>query len=292
MEKISDRLRIARESQGFATADEFADHAQIDRALYRSYEEGTRDPSPQAGYRLAEMLGVDWISLLYGSEYVHTSREDIGYQGAAPRRRERARELAYVGGRNAPAALMPSTSPAPPPSPAIAFETATPFVVEPRLPPAPAEAPTAPAPRAPRAEIPADIVVDELDSRLAGGAGLARASETPLREWHIPRDIVRQGSTAGSASLKMISVVGDDMEPALRFPDRVLVDTADTQPSPPGIFLVWDGMSLILRRIEIVPGSEPILLRISADNPKYQPIERRLAETVIQGRVLAKWSWV
>jgi len=148
-----------------------------------------------------------------------------------------------------------------------------------------------PAPESPAS--PGDtIAFDELDTQLAAGAGLARASQHPLGGWSVPREVVKTGSRASGPNLKMVAILGDEMEPTFRMNDRVLVDTLDPRPSPSGVFMVWDGMSLVMRRIEIVPGSSPVRLRVSTDNPKYQPAERLLAETLIQGRVIAKWSWV
>lgn len=297
MERIANRLREARQSAGFPTPEDFAGRVGVDAAIYRGYEEGTRYMSPQLGYRLAQVLGVNWVDLLYGPEYTDDAG-DYGWQGiAAGRRRPRQamQEIAYVGGGTEPAYAAPATAGGrtlavrsrpghPTPDPAD-FD-------RPRLAVAAVEAPP-PLRATPALGRDRDAVsVDELDTQLASGAGISRAAQHPLTRWSLPREVIKTGARAASADLKMLTILGDEMEPGLRMNDRILIDTSDTRPSPAGIFVVWDGMSLVVRRIELVPGSEPVLLRISTDNPKYQTVERGLAETLIQGRVIAKWSWV
>jgi transcriptional regulator with XRE-family HTH domain len=310
MERIADRLREARHNAGYASAEEFAERIGIAPEAYRAYEDGTRYMSPQLGYRIAQVLGVGWVDLLYGPEYTDEDA-DYGWQGMISRRRPVA-------------AAAPVFKPAPAPAPlreAVAHagggvavmerpadDRSTPLQAlmvrarsrtEPDLALQPvseavAEPPTArPGPVRERRSPAADTVIfDELDPQLAAGAGLQRASQHPLGSWSVPRDVLRAGSRTAGAALKMLTVLGDEMEPTFRLNDRILVDTADRRPSPAGVFMVWDGISLVLRRVEITAGSEPVRLRISTDSPRYQPVERLHAETLIQGRVIARWSWV
>jgi ribosome-binding protein aMBF1 (putative translation factor) len=86
MERIADRLREARRNAGFPSAQAFAEHVKIAPDIYRSYEDGTRYMSPQLGYRLAQVLGVGWVDLLYGPEYTDEDA-DYGWQGTISRRR-------------------------------------------------------------------------------------------------------------------------------------------------------------------------------------------------------------
>jgi transcriptional regulator with XRE-family HTH domain len=282
MERTADRLREARRRGGYPSPDDFADRLEIDRATYRGYEQGTRQLSPQLGYRFAQLLGTDWIDLLYGEEYSHEGVEH-GRRGGPLRR----------GAEPAATDTAPLTLERPMPQLAMrlpsAIAEATGVMV--------ADAPSAidPAPifaRTLRLTARDAIAIDELDIQLAGGAGISRASQHPLAEWSLPRAALRAGAKAAEASLKMLKIAGDEMEPTFRAGDHVLIDSADTRPTAPGIFVIWDGMALVFRRLEMIAGSEPAALRIAADNPKYPPAERRLAETLIQGRVIGKWSWV
>jgi phage repressor protein C with HTH and peptisase S24 domain len=67
--------------------------------------------------------------------------------------------------------------------------------------------------------------------------------------------------------------------------DTVLVDLSRKSPSPAGIFVLHDGLSLVAKRLEHVPMSEPPRLRIISDNPHYAPYECLASEVTIVGRI-------
>jgi hypothetical protein len=138
------------------------------------------------------------------------------------------------------------------------------------------------------------LQIDELDVRAGAGslAGLTGEHEKVVAEWQIPSGIVRGYSTAPAAELRFITVMGDSMEPTLQPGQRVLVDTGDRKPSPPGVFVVWDGLGLVIKRVQMLPHSEPPRVKITSDNAKYDPYERTLEEAYIQGRVIGQWRWL
>ena len=47
----------------------------------------------------------------------------------------------------------------------------------------------------------------------------------------------------------------------------VMVDTNRTSPSPPGIFVLDDGVGIVAKRVEAIPNNRPWMLRLSSDNP-------------------------
>jgi AcrR family transcriptional regulator len=134
--------------------------------------------------------------------------------------------------------------------------------------------------------------IEELDLRAGGGTGLVGENEKVVAQWQVPSGVVRGYSTAPAAELRMISIIGDSMEPTLQPGQRVLVDTGDRKPSPPGIFVVWDGLGLVVRRVQMLPHSDPPRVRISCDNLQYEPYERLLEDAHIQGRVIGHWRWL
>ncbi len=134
--------------------------------------------------------------------------------------------------------------------------------------------------------------IEELDVRASAGAGLTGEAETVVDTWQIPTAIIRAYSTAPASDLRIITVMGDSMEPALQPGQRILVDTGDRKPSPPGIFVVWDGLGLVVKRVQMLPHSDPVRVKITSDNPKYDPYERTIDEAYIQGRVLGQWRWL
>ena len=134
--------------------------------------------------------------------------------------------------------------------------------------------------------------IDELDVRASAGDGLTGEGEKVVGAWRVPTEVVRFYSTAPASELRIITVMGDSMEPTLQPGQRVLVDTGDRKPTPPGIFVVWDGLGLVIKRVQTVPHSEPPKVRITSDNGKYESYERALDEAYIQGRVIGQWRWL
>jgi phage repressor protein C with HTH and peptisase S24 domain len=84
----------------------------------------------------------------------------------------------------------------------------------------------------------------------------------------------------------MITVDGDSMEPLLSSGDRILIDTSRRVPVPPGIFVIWDGMGLVAKRVEHIPNSDPPKVVIKSVNPEYQAYERIAEEVNVVGRVV------
>ena len=85
--------------------------------------------------------------------------------------------------------------------------------------------------------------------------------------------------------LRIMRVEGNSMEPTLIDRDTVLVDLTKKTPSPPGIFVLNDGMGLVAKRVEIVPRSDPLRLRIVSDNARYATYDVTVDEANIVGRI-------
>lgn len=132
----------------------------------------------------------------------------------------------------------------------------------------------------------------EMDVRGSAGAGAIVDSDRPIAEWKMPSSLVQYATNSSTDQIKIITVIGDSMEPGFRTLDKVMVDINDKVPSPPGIFVVWDGMGLVVKRVEYTPHSDPPTVTIKSDNDKYAPYQRTVDEAHIQGRVLGKWLWV
>jgi hypothetical protein len=54
--------------------------------------------------------------------------------------------------------------------------------------------------------------------------------------------------------------------------------------------VLWDGLGMVVKRVEFMAYSEPPTVRIISDNVVYRPYERLLGEAYIQGRVIGS-SW-
>jgi len=134
--------------------------------------------------------------------------------------------------------------------------------------------------------------IEELELVAHAGAGALHDIEEVRSVWQLPRDLVRSYSSTPAEDIKIATVIGDSMEPTLMASTKVMIDTRDVRPSPPGVFFVWDGIGLVAKRVEIIPGSEPIRVRLISDNPRYTPYEVTLEDAHIQGRVMGLWKWM
>jgi hypothetical protein len=131
--------------------------------------------------------------------------------------------------------------------------------------------------------------IEEIDLRTA--SALTGKSDKPITTWNLPNSFLQGYSNVSPKELRFVTVVGDSMEPILRTGQRLLVDTADRMPSPPGIFVLRDGNGLAINRVQIVPKSQPVRIKISCENAKYEAYESALDKADIQGRVIGQWRW-
>lgn len=144
-----------------------------------------------------------------------------------------------------------------------------------------------------------DFVIEELDVRAKGGAGAAQpdlvtdgdeSGHPVLARWRIPGSYMHANS-ANPSAVRIIRVSGDSMEPDYPANDRVMVDTSHRVPSPDGVYVLWDGYGLIIKRLELIYGSSPPRVRISSANPAYSSYEVAVSDVLINGRVVGKWTW-
>lgn len=163
-----------------------------------------------------------------------------------------------------------------------------------------------------RAARSAQRMVPEVDVRLAGGAGgvepfsheqvpagpVTVSRDTVRTEWGIPTEFLRHELHVEPGRAWMTEIYGDSMydpahpgAPGSLFPgDRVIVDTGDLRPSPPGPFALWDGTGLVVKMVEVIPGTDPVRLRLSSRNPSYGAYEVTEDEARIIGRVRGRFS--
>jgi phage repressor protein C with HTH and peptisase S24 domain len=118
------------------------------------------------------------------------------------------------------------------------------------------------------------------------GGGMIVAEEVENGEpYHFKSSWITHRLRANPANLRILHVEGDSMMPTLHDGDVVLVDLARALPTPPGIFVLFDGMGLVAKRLEHIPNSDPPQVRIISDNAFYTPYERTAEEIKIIGRI-------
>ena len=113
-------------------------------------------------------------------------------------------------------------------------------------------------------------------------------AEEAAAGWPFERRMLGTFYNGSPDDLRLVTVRGDSLSPVLENGDMVLVNTFDTQPSPPGIFVLFDGVGIRVKLLELLPGNstaEP-LVRISSAHTHYSAYQRRLVEIDIKGRII------
>ena len=135
------------------------------------------------------------------------------------------------------------------------------------------------------------LPVGEIPELVAAAAGCLARNEAVPREsprWYLPDAMLCQEGRANPGDLRIVSVLGDAMEPLLSEGDRLVIDTARRYPTTGELCVLWDGNSLAIRRVEIVHGTEPAQWRLTTANPNYAPITCLASEV----RMLATVLWM
>lgn len=130
-----------------------------------------------------------------------------------------------------------------------------------------------------------EVHVPEFDVRASAGDGFIIDRETVKERWPFARSYLRElRISVGDAVI--IEVGGDSMEPTLRSYDRIMIDTGDRNPARPGVFVLWDDGETVVKRLEKVPGTDPVRYRVSSDNPNHGTHESHAELINIVGRVV------
>jgi phage repressor protein C with HTH and peptisase S24 domain len=140
------------------------------------------------------------------------------------------------------------------------------------------------------------VPIPEIDAHVgAGGGGLMEIvnatpngqltlSDEDIRgHWQLPPGYLRGELRIDPRRAFVVEVDGDSMEPTLRSGDRVLIDSSDQRPRD-GIFAIWNGFAVVIKRLELIGSVEPVRVRMISDNPRHSPEERTLEEVHIIGR--------
>lgn len=129
------------------------------------------------------------------------------------------------------------------------------------------------------------------DITASAGGGAMNEPEAPdggdpKHSFVLPTTFLRKITPTSSDQLRMITISGDSMAPVLEHGDIVMVDCAQTRPSPAGIFVVDDGVGLVAKRLDLIPNTAPQMLRLTSENSVYTNYQRRIDEVHIIGRVV------
>lgn len=132
--------------------------------------------------------------------------------------------------------------------------------------------------------------ITEVDVYAGMGGGGTPNAERILGEWQMPTEWLRQEVRGDLANIMIITLEGDSMAETLSPGDKVIVDLNRKLPSPPGIFVVWDGLAMVAKRLEYLDHSIPPSVRIISDNTRYAPYELTVEEINVIGRIMGRWQ--
>ena len=138
------------------------------------------------------------------------------------------------------------------------------------------------------------VAVPEVTVEVSAGAGaVAEEFVSETARWHWPENMIRHEAGAEPGNLRILRVRGNSMEPELRDGDRIVVDVSRRLPATGETFVLWDGIGLVVKRVEVVRGDavddgDPPRLRLISANPDYAPYSCLAQDAHILGKV----AWV
>jgi len=129
------------------------------------------------------------------------------------------------------------------------------------------------------------VEIPAYDIKLAAGGGYYPQEYPEVQPWRLPTNFISGELGLNPETLSVVEVVGISMQPTLMPRDKILIDQSDRNPSPPGIFAVWDGHGLLVKNVQRISEKRD-WVRLSSDNPTYAPQEYFLEDITIIGRVV------
>lgn len=108
--------------------------------------------------------------------------------------------------------------------------------------------------------------------------------------WRLPVSYLRTELRARESEVDIVAVDGDSMIPTLQPGDRVLINRSQRAPSPDGLYAIFDGVGVAIKRLELLTGSKPLKIRIISDNSQHGSHEILAEDLNIIGRVIMRMS--
>lgn len=114
-----------------------------------------------------------------------------------------------------------------------------------------------------------------------------RVGQTPdkfetIHQWALPYSYLTSQLGATSGEALFILRVESSIH-GYQIDDRVIVDRSSVRPSPPGIFVIWDGLACVLAKLGLIPGGTKNLeVRVEDANGTY---DVALDKLTVLGRV-------
>lgn len=299
MNEMSDRLRHARLHAGFNSARSAAARFGWKTSTYSAHENGQNGFNAEAAADYGKAFKCSPAWLLTGEGEPPPSNPNLRYQTIAG--------IQTAAQFEADALAMMRGEPEPPrPTMEIPYflNSGSRPLIDSFDPDAPDDEPTPEdaiaadaARRAARRELrPGEII--ERDVR--GGMGIGgfadqivvdgQVADGVRGSWTVPVPFLHTELRAREHEVDIIPVDGDSMLPTLLPGDRVMIHRGAVAPSPDGIFAIDDGVGVSVKRLQIVRGSDPLMIRIMSDNPAHREDIVPADAIKVIGRVILKMS--
>lgn len=120
--------------------------------------------------------------------------------------------------------------------------------------------------------------------------GHAIGAANVLGTWRLPGFVTQRTLRAPSNRVHIVECTGDSMEPRIMDGDFVFIDETKRNPRMPGIFALWEGDGITIKRIEIVANSSPLRLRLIPENDRYSAYEQNADDVQIIGRYAGRFT--
>lgn len=131
------------------------------------------------------------------------------------------------------------------------------------------------------------LLVPRIDVRLGAGGEVEVYDAEPKEVYAFRKDWLLQ--RGDPKDMRLMTVMGDSMEPTLCEGDIVLVDLSKKDPSKEGIYALRIYNGLVVKRLQRLSRTK---LRVISDNPKYPPQEVDLEGEANDFAVIGKVIWV
>lgn len=144
-----------------------------------------------------------------------------------------------------------------------------------------------------------DGALPEVDMKLGAGSGVVGGTinvavgdgsvsgHPVVAEWLIPLQYLRNEAKASPNHTLVMEVIGDSMQPTYMPGDRVLVDLSQNAMMSDTVYAISDGQSEPqIKRLQRVPFSDPVEVRIISDNPNLERFTVELERLTIIGRIV------
>ncbi len=129
--------------------------------------------------------------------------------------------------------------------------------------------------------------IPEIEVAAAAGDGALTGEDPPeIARWGLPEAMLRHEGGAAPDNLRILRARGDSMEPLVGEGDRLIVDVSRRAPATGELAVLWDGLGLVVKRVEAVSGSDPAELRLISANPVYAPYAVPAQDVHMVGKVV------